>query len=612
MRRPSACRAPAILSTMMSLCALCLGNEVLAAPEYQPIKRTMAGETVTLTGRDLTIDQVVHIARHGAKVQLSPEARQREEDTFNLMNEGAAEGVSIYLFNRAPGAGRETVTFTGDPMSPENRPKLEAAALAQFRAGGYVGGGYGPEISKEDVARAIMVVRANQMTYLPASPQMMQSIIDLLNNDITPVMKSRGGTGEALGPTSGNIEATMVGVGEAYYHGVRMPAFEALQRAGLKPILPAPGDGTTETVNADVAGMTALLVADSKQLLDWIDLVYAMDLNGMNSSVTPLFAPVQANRPYPWINWDAARVLDMIKGSYLLAGDETRIIQDPESMRAGYVRQGSAWEEWGNLKDAVTIQMNGSDHNPAVAVGWSPKDSWELNTPQALQYYIKGSSANHYKHGYVFSNANWDPYPLGNRLEAFTIALANMDVAVMLRQERFKSTFFTRVRALDVLGASGNDEFAGGWNNHEVWQKIQGLIAPVTPEGYSDDPEGVEELDAETLFKAARAIEAVDESWMLVASDLVTGARWMDVRKSQDASRHFGAAPTAAWQTFRKLSPLQQPAMPGALPAESATEIALEYIKTTPAATFYSAGPAMPSGAANVCNQIVSCKHTRD
>jgi hypothetical protein len=51
-----------------------------------------------------------------------------------------------------------------------------------------------------------------------------------------------------------------------------------------------------------------------------------------------------------------------------------------------------------------------------------------------LRYYVKGGKESHGQHGFIFSNANWDPYPLGNQIEAFTIALANMDVAIMLRQ----------------------------------------------------------------------------------------------------------------------------------------------------------------------------------
>jgi histidine ammonia-lyase len=575
-------RTPAAVGALMVLGACALATAA-SAKEYQPINPTLVSRTITLTGNDLTIDQVIQVARYGAKVKLSPEAKQRNLDTFNLMNEGAAEGMAIYLFNRNSGAGREIVRFTGDPMSPENRPKLEAQALAEFKNGSDESDEHGPEFMDEDVVRAMMVIRANQMTYLAASRAMMQGLIDLINADITPVMRSRAGTGEAQGPSAGAMDAAMVGAGEAYYHGVRMSASEALQKAGLQPIQPGPGDNTLGSVNSDVAGLAAILVEDARRYLDWVDLAYAVDLNGMNSSITPLFMPVQLSRPYKWINWDSARVLDMLKGSYLFDDDKTRIIQDPESMRAGYVRQGSAWEEWGNLRDAVTIQMNGTEHNPVTLVNASPRDSWELSTPQAMKYYVKGSAANNNKHGFIFSNANWDPYPLSNRLESFTIALANLDVAVMLRQERFSSTFFTVVRAQDILSPGAAQLALGGgpgWSTHEVWQTIQGLINPVPPEGYSADPEGVEELDAESLFKAKRAIQAIDESWMLVASDLNTGALWLDVRQAQDANRTFGAAPTAAWRALRK--------------AGNGPQATLAFIISTPASTFYPGGPAVP------------------
>ena len=61
--------------------AASLGAAAPALADYHPIKATMADRTVTLTGHDLTVDQVVAIARHGAKVALSPEALQRNADT---------------------------------------------------------------------------------------------------------------------------------------------------------------------------------------------------------------------------------------------------------------------------------------------------------------------------------------------------------------------------------------------------------------------------------------------------------------------------------------------------------------------------------------------------
>src|ERR1700721_4650503 len=56
---------------------------------YHPIDPTEAGRTITLTGRDMTIDDVIEVARGGAKVQLSGEARQRETDRDGLLLTGA-------------------------------------------------------------------------------------------------------------------------------------------------------------------------------------------------------------------------------------------------------------------------------------------------------------------------------------------------------------------------------------------------------------------------------------------------------------------------------------------------------------------------------------------
>ena len=87
---------------------------------YHPIDPTDAGKTVTLTGHDLTIEEVIQVARGGAQVQLSAEARQRESDNYGLLLEAPAEGVSVYWFTRGAGAGREIRIFEGDPLSPDN------------------------------------------------------------------------------------------------------------------------------------------------------------------------------------------------------------------------------------------------------------------------------------------------------------------------------------------------------------------------------------------------------------------------------------------------------------------------------------------------------------
>jgi histidine ammonia-lyase len=565
--------------------ALCTAVPARAAPAYLPIDTTPSDRTVTLNGHDLSIDQIVMVARHGARVELSADARQHQAENYGLLLEAAAEGIPVYWFNRGAGDQRETVMFEGDPSSPQNQALIEKTQAARFRAG--VEWGTGPEIGAEEIVRAMMVVRANDMVYNAPSPQLSQMLLDLLNKRITPVVQSRGTLGEGDLAQLGNVGAAMVGAGEVYYQGVRMTAEQALKNAGLIPLKPfAADDNALTSSNAYATGQAALLVHDAREALEWADLIYAVDLNGMNSSITPLSLIVQRDRPQKWLNWHAARMLDMIRGSYLFDTDAKRIIQDPESLRASSIRQGSTWEEWAALRDAVVFQANSSDHNPAIKVGLGPKDSWDLASPQMMRFYVKGGAHSHGQHGYIVSNANWDPYPMANRIESFVVALANMDIAVMLRIERFRNPFFTGVAAADVLPDAADGFF--GYAPVDLQQEIQSLMNPVAPFG-SAIVGTVEDLQAQTRIKTQRARQAVETTFDLLGFDLLEGSLWLDVRKAQDPRRNFGAAPTAVWTAFRQRVPLKGSSpTPG---SPSTPETAARFLKSTPASTFYRGDP---------------------
>jgi histidine ammonia-lyase len=475
----------------------------------------------------------------------------------------------------------------------------------------------------------MMAERVNTMSYEAATPQVTQMLIDLLNQDVTPVVESRGSPGEGDLPQMANVEATMVGVGQAYYHGVKMPASQALAQAGLQPLQDqpaqpeAPGapfaadDAAVTSTNAYTMGQAALLVYDAQRMLGWQDLIYAMELNGMNSSLTPLAAPVQDSRPFPFIQGDAARVLDMLGGSYLFDIDQVsdtgvplRIIQDPESLRAMSQRDGSAWEAWSQLRHDLLIQMNSSDHNPAVTPGWSPSSSPELNTPWMRQYYVQGGPDNTAcvgpgvgpqtgcQHGFIFSNANWDPYPIDNEIEALTNAFANIAVNDDLVPQRFTSTFFTVISATDPSlppgQVSNSAPGAADYTLADLLSEMQLLQNPVPAQGNSI-VSNVEDLQAEGRIKVARARLMVDDLTWLQGQDLLTATRWMNIRQIQGQAlnlpRSFGAGPTAAWQAFRQVVPWQALVRPD-IPAGN---LAYNFLQANPASLFYPAASSPPA-----------------
>ena len=531
---------PAGVSLLVGLAA---GTSALA---YAPIT-PQAGGAVTLTGHDLTLEQLARIADDGVAVTLSPAARQRSADAYAVLLEAAREGIPVYWFNRGAGEQRQVSIFSGDPLSAPNKSLIEKMQLAQFKELGLAGSG--PEIQSEALSRAVMAVRANTMSYEAASPPLTQMLIDLLNHRITPVMPSQGTLGEGDLVVLAAIGATMVGSGDAYYQGVRMSAADALARAGLTPLRPfGADDAALISSDAYAVAKAALTLETARRALDWADIALAADLQGMNSSITPLSSPVEAAHPYPWLNWDAKRVMLLIRGSYLFDDDPARIIQDPESLRASSIRQGSAWEAWSALDKTVLLAMNSSDHNPATRVGVSPGDSWELSTPQMMKYYVHGSAADRNLHGYVLSDANWDPYPLANQIEAFTIALGNMDVAVTQRIYRFENSFFTVVTPKQVLSPEQLKTFPrfhGGYRAADLFQDVQGVMNPVPPEGDAIVAT-VEDLQAQTRLKNDRARTATDDTMQLLALDLATGCDWMTVRRAQDPKRGFGPVTVAA------------------------------------------------------------------
>jgi histidine ammonia-lyase len=174
----------------------------IAAPEYHPITPTMEDKTIAITGHDLTIEEVVEVARYGAKVRYSPDAIQRASDGRGLRAEAGAEGMPVYGLNRGGGALREVVTHDEDTRR-----------IKEMKHGAREG--VLPEIADEDLVRAFLVIRANSVPYEAATPEFMQMIVDLLNERVTPVMYSRGTLGEGDLFLTSNFLATMAGGGDA-------------------------------------------------------------------------------------------------------------------------------------------------------------------------------------------------------------------------------------------------------------------------------------------------------------------------------------------------------------------------------------------------------------
>ena len=238
----------------------------------------------------------------------------------------------------------------------------------------------------------------------------------------------------------------------------------------------------------------------------------------------------------------------------------------------------------------MLIQINSSDHNPAVVPGAKPSDSWELNTPWLKQYYVNSGG----KKGFILSNSNFVAMPWANDMEAFVIALAQTIAGSVQRDMRFPDTFFTVVAPSDVLSADVLAKAAPQAQSYtisDLMAEVQELANPIPAQGNAL-VRNVEDMENFTRQKAARARLAVDNAFRLVAQEALSATYWMNVRAAQKPSRSFGAAPAAAWHALRAVIPWQADSRPDA----PAGELAYAFMVANPASTFMG-GDTEPSAA---------------
>ena len=116
---PSRHRRRSPLVVAIALGAGCLASVAMAAQSYTPSDTTMSDQAITLNGHDLTIEQIVNVARHGAQVQLSADARQRELDNYGLLLEATAEkrGGEVTVINQGGALFTVRLPLSAKPAS---------------------------------------------------------------------------------------------------------------------------------------------------------------------------------------------------------------------------------------------------------------------------------------------------------------------------------------------------------------------------------------------------------------------------------------------------------------------------------------------------------------
>lgn len=302
----------------------------------------------------LSIEQVVKVARENLPVKINPEAKARIKRCRDLLEDKIKHNQIMYGVNTGIGELANVV------LSQEQVEKFQKYVIYSHAAG------YGQPLPVE-VVRAAMLTRISCHCHGHSGLRLevVEKLAELLNKGVTPVVCEKGSVGACgdLSPMS-QIALVLMGEGEAFYQGERLPARKALEKAGIQPIVFQARDGLA-TINGSnvITGLGALEVHDTLRWIKHSEIVSAMTLEVLNANLEAYDNRVHQVRGYPGAIIAAENIRKITQGSELLAQPGKKV-QDAYSLRSTPQVIGAARDAWQWAKYMLEVELNGAADNP--------------------------------------------------------------------------------------------------------------------------------------------------------------------------------------------------------------------------------------------------------
>jgi len=321
-------------------------------------------EMITIDGEGLTIEDVVAVARskpEGVRLRLSSEAQERVRRARQAVEDFVARGEVVYGVTTSFGALK-------DRLIPPDQAKALQRNMVMSHA---VGVG---QPLDEATVRAAMLIRANALAkgHSGVRLETLQALLAMVERGVHPVIPAKGSLGASgdLAPLA-HMSLVLIGEGEAFYQGERLPSAEAMRRAGIEPIELEAKEGLA-LVNgtAVTAAIGALAVHRAERLSKVADIAGAMSLEALGGTSQAFDSRIQAVRPYPGQTACAAHIRRLIEGSQLLwRADGYLKVQDAYSVRCIPQIHGAVRDAIAYARQVVEIELNSATDNPLIFAG---------------------------------------------------------------------------------------------------------------------------------------------------------------------------------------------------------------------------------------------------
>ncbi|MDQ3890552.1 MAG: histidine ammonia-lyase [Actinomycetota bacterium] len=357
---------------------------------------------VRVNGEELTLADVWAVAVGRERAELSDEGRSKLQAARDLVEQVASESSGEHTYGINTGFGRFVERSIPFSLSEE----LQLRLLRSHACG--VGEPY-----PDEVVRAAMLLRANALAkgYSGARVETVELLLACLNEDVIPIVPSRGSVGASgdLAPLA-HLALPLVGEGWARVDGETLPGGAALARAGLAPVRLQAKEGLS-LVNGTqfMAAVGALALVRVRRLAKAADIACALSVEALQGSRVSFRPEIHALRPLKGQRESAANVLRLLEGSAVIEAHRwCDKVQDAYSLRCAPQVHGASRDLVEYAERTIAIELNAATDNPLVLV----------------------------EEGELVSNGNFHGQPLAFALDALAIAVAELASISERRLER--------------------------------------------------------------------------------------------------------------------------------------------------------------------------------
>ena len=354
-------------------------------------------DSVVLDGQPLSLAEIEAVSRASRPVAIAPAALTRVAASRALIEEILAAGETVYGVNT--GFGK-----LSDVRIPSGKLAQLQTNLVRSHSCGV-----GQPLSEPEV-RAMLLLRANVLAkgFSGVRPAVLELLVALLNSGVHPVVPEKGSVGASgdLAPLA-HLALVVIGEGEAFYRGERIPGAEALHRAGLKPIELTAKEGLallngTQAMN----GVGALAVARALRLAKLADLAGAMSLEALMGTPAAFDPRIHHARPHSGQIGAAEHLMRLLAGSEIREShrEHDSRVQDAYCLRCMPQVHGAVRGALAHVASVLETEAGSATDNPLVF-------------PQ--------SSSKTQEHG-VLSGGNFHGAPLAYALDYAALAITDL------------------------------------------------------------------------------------------------------------------------------------------------------------------------------------------